>query len=102
MYSASVEETIEGMQRAGEFMAQRESACEMRSHKAIRSAVSSAFQSLGLNNQIESIYSGMNDSWEIHFSGTLDKEQREAVTKATADKLGIYPENLLMCGLYPN
>ena len=86
--------------RAGED--QRETACETRSHKAIRIAISSAFQTLGLENQVENIYKALGGGWEIHFDGVLDKEQRAAATKIAADKLGLYPENLIMCGFFPN
>lgn len=90
------------MQGTREGKDQREPDCELRSHKAIRLAISSAFQTLGMENQVENIYKALGGGWEIHFDGVLDKEQRAAVTKIAADKLGLYPENLTMCGFFPN
>ena len=65
------------MQGTREGKDQRELSCEMRSHKVIRIAISSAFRTLGLENQVENVYKALGGGWEIHFDGVLDKEQRE-------------------------
>ena len=71
-------------------------------HMLIRISISSEFRTLGLENQVENVYKALGGGWEIHFDGVLDKEQRAAATKIAADELGIYPQNLIMCGFFPN
>lgn len=94
----TVEEMIEATQRLNESDGKN----DMGDHKGIQTAVTSTFRSQGLENSVISIYKHVGKAtWEVHFDGTLSKSQREEVAKGAADILGIYPENLILFGLYP-
>ena len=76
--------------------------CESKNQKDVRNAVRSAFQTLNLNNEVESIYKHVGqETWEVHFSGDLDGNQREAVVAIAADKLELRLENIILCGFFP-
>lgn len=76
--------------------------CESKNQKDVRNAVRSAFQTLNLNNEVESIYKHVGrETWEVHFSGDLDGNQREAVVTIAADKLGLCLKSIILCGFFP-
>jgi len=76
--------------------------CENKNQTDVRKAVNLAFRALRLNNEVESIFKHVGrETWEVHFSGELDRNQREAVVTVAADKLGLCLKSIILCGFFP-
>lgn len=76
--------------------------CESKNQTDVRNAVKFAFRTLKLNNEVENIYKHVGrETWEVHFSGDLDGNQREAVVNIAADKLGLCLKSIILCGFFP-
>lgn len=68
----------------------------------VRKAVTTVMIQLGINNRIEDVRLD-NYTWQVNFTGRLDKEQREVIADLTTEQLGIIgikPKTIKMVGLY--
>lgn len=93
---------IETMQRAEEAVGQNEMKNGYGHKEKVKAAVTLAFRHLRLSNQVEGIYKQIGrETWEIHFDGELNKNQREAVVDLVAKNLGKDPKSIILFGLYP-